>query len=188
MTKFPIFMLAIALSLATGCRMHDSGVTVQSLLENEGPTSESWDPVMHISENGQRRLRMEAAYMANYESIDSTYLILSALEGTAGRVRVDIFNAEGDSSATVFANRITYYQNDRRFTAEGNVFVQAHNERFLNAEHLVWSEQTARVYTPGFATIRTPKETLSGYEFDADENLLDFSIKDVRGTLISDDE
>ncbi len=188
MTKFALLKVLLPITLLSGCRMHDSGVTVQSLLENEGPTSESWDPVMHISENGLPRLRMEASYMANYERIDSTFMVLSSLEGRSDRVRVDIFDTKGDSSATVFANRITYYQRDRRFTAEGNVVVESEGSRFLYAEHLVWSEQSARVHTPGFATIVTPKETLSGYEFDADENLYDFSLKDVQGTLISEDE
>jgi hypothetical protein len=168
--------------------MHDSGVTVQSLLDEDGPVSESWDPIMHISENGLPRLTMTAAYLANFETQDSTYMVLSSLGVDSSQVRVDIFDARGDSSATVFANRIVYFERERRFNAEGKVVVQAKDNRFLYAEHLSWSEKTSRVHTPGYATIKTPKETLSGYEFDSDENLFDFSLKRVTGTLISEDE
>jgi hypothetical protein len=185
----PYFFLPfLVFAMIAGCQMHDSGVTVQSLLEAEGPTSESWDPVMHISENGLPRLKMTAAYMARFETQDSTYLVLSALSDSSGQVRVDIFDTQGDSSATVYANRILYFERDRRFEANGHITVQARDDRWLFAEHLAWSEKTARIQTPGFSTIKTPKQTLSGYGLDADENLYDFSMARVSGTVITEDE
>jgi len=168
--------------------MHDSGVTVQTLIESEGPTSESWDPIMYISENGLPRLKMMAAYMARYETPDSTYMVLSTLDESSGQVRVDIFDVEGDSSATVYSNLITYFERDRRFVAEGNVVVRARDDRWLYAEHLAWSEKVARIQTPGFSTIHTPKQTLSGFGLDADENLNDFSMTKVSGKILRDDE
>ncbi len=186
----PAATLALMLAFASisGCQMHESGVTVDSLLADEGPTSESWNPVMYINENGLPQLVLTAEYMAQYETVDSTYMVLSALTETTSRVRVDIFDANGDSSATVFSNRITYFDKERRFVADGNVIVNAKDNRHIFAEHLAWSEQTKRIRTPGFSTIQTPKQTLSGYGLDADENLIDFSMERVTGTVISDEQ
>jgi len=171
-----------------GCQMHDSGVTVDTLIADAGPTTESWDPVMHISENGLPRLVLRAGYMARYETPDSTYLVLSAVEDGKDRVRVDIFDTEGDSSATVFSNRILYFERARRFVARGNVIVNAKDDRHLFAEHLDWSQKTARVSTPGYVTLKTPTQVLNGFEFDADEQLYDFRMKRVSGTLESENE
>ncbi len=182
---FLIIVLAVA---ATGCQMHESGVTVQTLLDEEAPTSESWSPNMHISENGLPRLHMKADYMARYETPDSTYMIMTALDGASKRVRVSIFDSEGDSSAVVTSDRITYFERARRFVAEGGVVVQAQNDRWLFSEHLAWTEINSRVRTPGFATIQTPSETLSGYGLDADEDLQDFSLARVSGVVMVEDE
>ena len=168
--------------------MHESGVTVQTLLEQDGPTSESWNAEMNIFEGGLPRIKLQAAYLAQYETPDSSYTVLTALIENMDWVRVDIFNEKGDSSAVVHANRITYYDRERRFVAEGNVVVESAEDRWLFAEHLSWSEQTARISTPGYSTLRTPKETLSGYMLDADENFFDFSMARVVGTVQTEDE
>ena len=168
--------------------MHESGVTVQTLMEEVGPTSESWNPVMYISEEGKPRLRMEAGYMARFETPDSLYLVMSAVNAESPRVRVDIFDAEGDSSAVVRSDRITYYERERRFVAEGNVIVESTEENWIFAEHLAWSEQTARVSTPGYSTIETPTQRMSGYGLEADEDLKNFSMKRASGVVLIDDE
>ena len=183
-----VIALLILLFVASGCRMHESGVTVETLIQEDGPTSESWDPVMNISENGKPRLRMEAGYMARYETPDSTYLVMSALTEGAARVRVDIFSLEGDSSAVVLADRITYFERERRFVAEGGVVVESVEDRWIFAEHLAWRESTARINTPGYSTIQTPTETMSGYGLDADESLSDFRMERASGVVIIEDE
>lgn len=174
--------------LLTGCEMHESGVTVQTLMDREGPTSESWNAEMNIFEDGRPRIILKASYLAKYDTPDSSYTILTSLVENQDRVRVDIFDAEGDSSAVVHANRITFFDREHRFVAEGNVIVQAADDRWLFAEHLQWSEHTARVTTPGFSTVKTPKQTLSGYMLDADENLLDIGMARVTGTIETEDE
>ena len=168
--------------------MHESGVTVQSRIDEEGPTSESWSPIMHISEDGKPRLRLEAGYMARYETSDSTYLVMSALNEESPRVRVDIFNTDGDSSAVVLSDRIMYFEKERRFVAEGDVVVQSHEDRWIFSEHLAWTERTARVNTPGYATIQTPTQRMSGYGLDADEDLQDFSMQRASGVVLIEDE
>jgi len=184
-----ILLFVMVLSAAvTGCQMHESGVTVQTLRDEEAPSSESWSPDMLITENGLPRLHMKAGYMARYETPDSTYMILTATDEDSDRVRVFIFDAEGDSSAVVTSDRITYDERARKFVAEGGVVVQARDERWLFSEHLAWTELNARIRTPGFATIQTPSEKLSGYGLDADEELKDFSLARVSGTVVVDDE
>ncbi|MDA0682880.1 MAG: LPS export ABC transporter periplasmic protein LptC [Bacteroidetes bacterium] len=180
--------LLILLPLALACRMHDSGVTVQTLKEENAPASESWNTSMQIMEDGKQRLTMNAEYMARWETPDSTWMILSGADEQIGRVTVIIFDADGDTSAVVTSQQITYQERARRFEARGDVQVLSGSDRSVQSEHLSWSELTARVSTPGFATITTPTEQLSGYGLDADENLADFSLARVSGTVLVEDE
>ncbi|MDE2997181.1 MAG: LPS export ABC transporter periplasmic protein LptC [Bacteroidota bacterium] len=189
MTVRSFLALAVLLLLTgTGCEMHESGVSVQTLRDDEAPVSESWSSDIVISEDGLRRLVMQADYMARYETPDSTYMVLTGVDEEADRVRVVIFNPEGDTSAVVTSLRILYHEVARRFVARGDVDVKAGSDRWLESEHLAWSEITSRVTTPGFATIRTPTETLSGYGLDADENLTEFTLTRVTGTVLIEDE
>lgn len=182
-----LLLFAVVL-FGSGCEMHESGVSVQTLKDDDAPISESWDTNMVISEEGRPRLRMSADYMARYESPDSTWMVLTGADEDTDRVRVVIFDVDGDTSAVVTSQRIIYHERARRFVARGDVDVQSGKDRSLESEHLAWSEDTARVRTPGFATIRTPTETLSGYGLDADENLTDFTLTRVTGTVLIEDE
>jgi LPS export ABC transporter protein LptC len=185
----PRFSILIFLVLAAaGCEMHESGVSVQTLKDEVAPISESWNTRMVISEDGKPRLIMEADYMARHETPDSTWMVLTGANESTDRVHVYIFDSEGDTSAVVTTQRILYHERERRFVARGNVDVRSGTERRLQSEYLSWLEATARVSTPGFATITTPTETLSGYGLDADENLQDFRMARVTGTVLIEDE
>jgi LPS export ABC transporter protein LptC len=178
----------VLLLVLSGCEVHESGVTVQTLRDDDAPVSESWGTAMMITEDGRNRLHMNADYMARYETPDSTWMVLTGADEQADRVHVVIFDAEGDTSAVVTAQRIVWHERARRFVARGDVQADAGEDRQLSSEHLAWSEQTARVSTPGFATITTATETLSGYGLDADENLTDFTLSRVTGTVLIDEE
>ncbi len=179
---------AIALLLMTGCELRESGVTVQTLRDDDAPVAESWGTAMMITEDGKNRLHMNADYMARFETSDSTWMVLTGADEAVDRVYVVIFDAEGDTSAVLTSQRIMWHERGRRFVATGDVQADAGEERQLESEHLAWSERTGRVHTPGFATIQTTTETLSGYGLDADENLQDFTLTRVTGTVLIDDE
>jgi LPS export ABC transporter protein LptC len=174
--------------ILAGCEMHESEVTIQTLKDDDAPVAESWGTAMMITEDGKNRLHMNADYMARYETPDSTWMVLTGADEAIDRVYVVIFDAEGDTSAVVTSQRIVWHERGRRFVATGDVQADAGEERELDSEHLAWSERTGRVSTPGFATIQTPNETLSGYGLDADENLQEFTLARVTGTVLIDDE
>ncbi len=182
------FILLLFAVLLIGCEVHETGVTVQTLRDDDAPASESWGTTMVITEDGRNRLHMQADYMARYETPDSTWMVLTGADELTDRVHVVIFDAEGDTSAVVSAQRIMWHERQRRFVARGDVQADAGEDRHLESEHLAWMESRARVTTPGFATIRTPNETLSGYGLDADENLSDFTLARVTGTVLIDEE
>jgi hypothetical protein len=162
---------------------------MDEVLAETGPDQETWQPSLFITEKGLPRLHVRAAYMATYEDADSTYMLLSGLEdGSDNRVDAVIFDTAGDTSAVVTADRLYYYDQELQLEARGKVRVRTATGRFLESEHLVWSEAERVVRTPGFARIEMPDRILSGYGLRADEDLENVRLADVTGTVILTDE
>ena len=185
---FSILILFSVSMMVHGCTLHETDVTVDSLLAEEVPDQESWSPVLRVTENGQPRMTITAGYMARFDVADSVYMHLTALDSLSERVRVQLYDKLGALNATIQANEVIYFESERRFTARGDVLVDSRGDRHLESEHLAWSEETERVTTPGFATITTPSRIMSGWGLDADENLDDLSLTRVRGVVSPEEE
>ena len=157
--------------------------------EAAGPTQESWDVTFAVTNDGLPRMVLEAGYMAEFVREDSTYLLLQAAEtATPGRVVAYLFDAAGDSSATVTANRMRYYERDQRVEATGQVVVEAREGRRLEGEHLIWLEREREIRTPGFVRITTAREQIQGYDLEADESLETYTLYRVTATRTLDED
>lgn len=189
MKTFAVSRAALFLLVAgAGCTLHDSDVTVESVLAADAPNQESWNTDMRVSEMGVPRIHMKAGYMARYETPDSTWMVLAALDSTDAQVEAILYDDDGAPSAVVRADQVVWFEAEKRFTARGRVTVTTSENRTLWSEHLDWFERTQRVSTPGFATIQTPSRTLRGWGLNADENLGDLSLTRVSGTVLPEDE
>ncbi len=135
-------------------------------------------------ENSLPRLTLAADYMARYETPDSTYMVLSRMDSSSRRVEVQIHDDTGGQRAQVRANQVIYVETRRRFHATGGVVATTDEGRQVESEHLSWSEASGRVSTPGFATITTPTQTMSGWGLDADEALTDMRLSRVSGSVL----
>jgi len=186
--SFGALVILLASMFAAGCGDREPHVSVESVLAEDRPGQESWSPRLFISEEGLPRIHIRAAYMEQFEAQDSTYMVLGAGDQPGERVRVDLFDEQGDSSAVVFADRITFFERERRFEARGGVEAHTPDDKHLFSEHLSWSEADRRIRTPGFARIRMPDRTLSGFGLTADEDLKNYSISRVSGAMKVDEE
>lgn len=132
------------------------------------------------SKESRPRFEIRADYRAVYERGDSSYTVLTVDSDTSGRfVTAYLFDARGDSSATLTAHRVVYYDQQERLEAEGNVVVVTTDGRRLESEHLVWLEAEREVRTPGFVRITMPDEWVQGYGLVADENLETYRLERV---------
>ena len=152
------------------------------------PVQESWGAEYYVTEttpgnaSSRPRLKMRADHMATFEAGDSTWTVLQN-DSTGGRVTVLLYDEAGDSSATVFADRITLLDNKKRFEAVGNVEVRAQGDKALWSEHLVWFEREEVLRTPGFVRISTPDEQVQGYALEADERLDEYTLRSMTGRV-----
>lgn len=183
----PVMVVSLSVPVLS-CGEKPSAVTVASLQSSEDADQESWGVLLRITEDGKPRLVLTAGHVLKYERPDSTFMLLQSTDADSFRVRVDIFNADGDSSAVIFADRIYYYEQENRFVAQGEVIVTALAGRSIESEHLIWTEDDRKIRTPGFATIVSPGQTISGYSLEANEDLSEATLARVSGTFISENQ
>ena len=129
-TKQPFLIGCIVLVSGLGCeRRAEAPPPMAVLLEEDEPDQESWDVHLGTSVGGRPRYQIVAPYMAKYEREDSVYTLLlpgkesEEIDSLDVRVTAYLFDEEGDSSATINANRMLYFDEEERFEARGNVIV-----------------------------------------------------------------
>ncbi|PIQ62659.1 MAG: LPS export ABC transporter periplasmic protein LptC [Bacteroidetes bacterium CG12_big_fil_rev_8_21_14_0_65_60_17] len=173
-----------ALLVVSACAPHERAVTVETVMSEGDPDQEAWGTRLLIMESGYPRLTLTADYMARFEAPDSTYMVLARVDSSSRRVEVQIHDDTGGERALVVANEVVYVESGRRFQATGRVVATTQDGRHVESEHLSWSEASGRVSTPGYATITTPTQTMSGWGLDADEALTDMRLSRVSGSVL----
>lgn len=181
--------LLFLLVVAAGCYNPDVvAPSMEELRAERLPDQESWFTRFDVLEGTQPRVQIYADYLAQYENPDSTYMVLTGHpDSLNGRVTAYLFDAQGDSSATIVSNEIIYYEKDRRFEARGEVVVTTPEQKRLETELLIWLEMERRVYTSGFVRITSPTENIQGYDLNADEDLENYEIARVTGQSVVED-
>ncbi|MEM8485631.1 MAG: LPS export ABC transporter periplasmic protein LptC [Bacteroidota bacterium] len=181
---FAVVWVALA-----GCAEPDIATpSLQEIQQGPLPDQESWFTQFNVIDGGKPRMQIHADYMAKFESVDSTYMILEGHpDSLGGRVLAYLFDEKGDSSATILADQMVYFENERRIESIGNVIVNTTDEKKLETEFLIWHEIDRRVKTDGFVRITTPREDIQGYNLDADEDLENYEIARVTGQALVDD-
>jgi len=194
--RYGIAVLVLFVFTIVGCdRRTDQVTSMQDVLDEGAPVRESWEVDYYVNEtvrgSGESRPRLHifSVYMATYEQGDSTFTLMRGYSDTLSqRVIVHLFDTEGDTSAVVHANRLIYYDEERRFSASGRVVVTTEAGKRLESEDLFWDEKERKIRTPGFTRITTPMETIQGYQLVAEEDLDTYTLARISGQVLVEEE
>lgn len=182
-----------AFCLAAGCGRDPSPPpSMEDVRAEHAPTQESWDVRYYVTETpdaadaSRPRLHIEAAYMALFETPDSTYTVMHG--DSVRRVRAVMFDETGDTSAVVRATQLTLLDQESRFEARDNVIVETPDDRMLESEHLLWTEEDRQLRTSGFVRITTPTERVQGYGLTADESFDTYTLSRPTGRVVLEED
>lgn len=150
------------------------------------PSQVTGTPRFVMSEGGKRRAVIRADRMEQYETEDSTYSVWRTLDDSS-RVHSYVFE-EGDSSATILADSVVFFNQEGRYEAYGNVVVRTTEGRRLESEHLTWNQFDRTIRTRRFVRITTPTEDVRGNGLVADEDLETYQIGRFTAEVDVDDE
>lgn len=168
--------LALIGLVLAGCNRYEAPPGVADTTAT-APTREAWGVHLTVSDADRLRVRLEAPYMATFDA-DTLVHVLSA-DTSGGRVRADLYDDAGRPTADLTADSLRYYEQERRFTALGNVLVVTEEGRRLETQRLTWLEAERTVSAPGFVHIVTPDEDVRGYDLTASEDLTTYRIRRV---------
>lgn len=175
--------------LGLGCE-HRTRDGAQATPDTTGalrPTQVSWDVRFTMMQDGRRRAIFTAGRMEQFETEDSTYSVLHRASDSV-RVRTYVFDEEGDSSATIRANRVVLFDEEGRFEAYGDVDVTTNDGKRLSSEHLTWYQADREIRTRRFVRIVTPSEVVQGNGLVADENLDSYQIGPFQAEVEVEDD
>lgn len=178
-----LFGVAATLFLA-GCGERD--VPPEVLAAADRPDQESWEVNLAIEVDGFRRARLEAPYVARFVRGDTTYARFGPGE-TVRRIRVYVFDEDGQPSATVESDHLEHLEDRRIFIAIGDVVVESESGRRLEGERLTWHEAAGEIRSDGFVRITTPTERIQGYQLVADESLDTYRLARITGQVEVED-
>lgn len=172
-----------------GCEHRSRSGDQDASTSESGPTPKhvSWDAQFKMSEGGRPRAVLKAPRMEQYRTEDSTYSVWRSMDDTA-RVRVYLFDEQGDSSATVTGDSLVFQDQKGLLDAYGDVIVVTESNKRLETEHLTWKQADRKIRTRRFVRIRTPTEVVQGNGLVADEDLETYQLGRFSAEVEIDEE
>jgi LPS export ABC transporter protein LptC len=142
------------------------------------PTQKGTGITMIYSDSARIKMVMKAGKMLTYDqNVKEPFTILPS------GLTMKFYDVNGKLEATLKANYGVHYPSRKRMEVKYNVEVLNKNGEKLNTEHLVWDEATKKIHSDAFVKITTDKEIIMGKGFESNEDLTQYKIKEVTGTI-----
>lgn len=98
-------------------------------------------------------------------------------------VFVIFYNEDGKQESTLKADYGVRYENSKRMEVKYNVEVVSAKGEKLNTEQLIWDEQTKKIRSDKFVKITRATEIIMGNGLIANQDLTQYEIKEITGTI-----
>ncbi|MBK7666311.1 MAG: LPS export ABC transporter periplasmic protein LptC [Sphingobacteriaceae bacterium] len=142
------------------------------------PTQQGKGITMIYTDSSRLKMVLKAGKMLTYDkNVKEPFTLLP--EGLI----MGFYNKDEKQEATLSANYGIHYPQRKRMEVKYNVVVVNKNGETLNTEHLIWDEVTKKIHSDAFVKITTGKEIIMGKGFESNEDLTQYQIKEVTGTI-----
>lgn len=101
-------------------------------------------------------------------------------------VQIEKFDEKMQIVSVVTSDYAIYYTNEKKWTAKNNVVVINQEGDSLKTEELIWEEAKGKIYSEQFVKIIRKDQIINGVGFESDQDMSNWQIKKVRGTLYLD--
>jgi len=89
--------------------------------------------------------------------------------------------------SSIRAEWAKYFVNKKLWWAKNNVVAQNSDGEKLFAEELYWDQEKKIIYSDKYVKIQTPEEIIFGDGFEANEDMSQYKIKKIKGTVYIED-
>lgn len=142
------------------------------------PTQQGTGITMVYTDSARLKMVMKAGKMLTFDkNVKEPFTLMQ--EG----ISMGFYSKTEKLEATLSANYGIHYPRRKRLEVKYNVVVVNKNGETLNTEHLIWDEMTKKISSDAFVKITTGKEIIMGKGFESNEDLTQYQIKEVTGTI-----
>ena len=175
-----IILKCIPMLLAFGilCSCENDVQEVASLTQNKNePNSKGKNVSLIYSEKSDVKVKVAAPLMEEYGVDADKYMEMK--EG----IKVIFFDSLQNISSTLTAKYAIHHVGDRIMEAKNDVVVVNEKGEKLNTEHLIWNEDSAKIYSDKFVKITTEDEIIMGEGMEANQDFSKWKIFKIKGTI-----
>jgi LPS export ABC transporter protein LptC len=142
--------------------------------EYDGPSLESTNVLIEMSDGSRLKLVVQGKKQLTFKNGDLTF---------PETIQIHFFNAEGDTTSVLTAQKGEYSAETKLYKATGDVIVRNLEEKqTLSTEELFWDPDNQRIFTEQFFTIVTEEELIKGEGLDAPQDFSSYEIRNPRGS------
>jgi LPS export ABC transporter protein LptC len=167
--------LFLQLIIISGCENDIEKIKLVAK-KSKTPTETGKHVEIYYSDSARIRLQIKAERMDHYPT-ENPYL-----EMTDG-VEVLFYDDSMQIKSKLTANYAIHMEKERKMEARKNVVVINEKGEQLNTEHLIWDEQTARIFSDEFVKITTSDEIIYGQGFESNQNFTKYRINKIKGNI-----
>ena len=159
------------------CSCENDVEKITSLTSKEEPISKGKNIELIYSEKSNVKVKTTAPLMEEYGDEESKYF-----EMTEG-IKVLFYDSLLQVSSTLTSNYAIHRVSENIMEAKDDVVVINDKGEVLNTEHLIWLEDSSKIYTDEFVKITTEDEIIMGEGMEANQDFTKWKIHKIKGTI-----
>ena len=151
---------------------------VESLISQKKiPINKGKNVELIYSEKATVKIKIIAPLSEEYDEKDNHYI-----EMTEG-IKVLFYDSLLNVASTLTSNYAIQQVSKKIMEAKNNVVVINDKGEKLNTEHLIWNEDSSKIYSDVFVKITTKEEIIMGEGMEANQDFSKWKIYKIKGTI-----
>jgi len=146
------------------------------------PVVEATDFETIYTDSGKVRFYLKAPKLLRFEPEGEPYV-----EFPQG-IELIKYDNRHNIISSITAEYAKQFVKEKKWEAKNNVVATNNKGDTLKTEHLIWEEDTEKIYTEEYVKIIRSDQIITGIGFESDQSLENWRIKDPKGTIYVDVE
>ena len=176
-----IMLLAVVLSLSTGCKDDGTNVVDHPTNPELVPTMTTSDVQTVISDSGHTRYRINAKLWNMYEEAKQPHWTFP--EGVTCEELDDNYK----TVTTIRCDSAYFDKISNLWTLTGHVQMTNATKDMVLTDELIWDQQAHRMYSDAFIHIEKQGRIIEGYGYESNERLTTYQLRQVEAIFPIDE-
>lgn len=165
------------LAIGILCSCENDVKEVASLTKKKKPNSKGKNVSLIYSEKANVKITVSAPVMEEYGLEKDKYIEMR--EG----IKVQFYDTLLNITSTLTSKYAIHRVGERIMEAKNDVVVVNDKGEKLNTEHLIWNEDSSKIYSDKFVKITTEDEILMGEGMEANQDFSKWKIHKIKGII-----